>query len=122
MSRPWSPAEIEEKLPELVEQIEDAITDLRDLGIAAARTEHAYRKAKAVAYLKVSGKNAEERESRALLHQTEPGVTVVDLALERDLAENAYRNQRTKASLLETEAKLIQTMHVSHRAVDGSKR
>lgn len=120
-SRPWSIAEVEEKVPEIVDRLEEAVTDLKNMGIAAAQAEWAYRKAKAVAFVKVTGRNAEEREAKALLHQHQPGQTVADLGLARNLAENAYGNQRQIITVLKTEAELMRTLMVSARGEGQGK-
>lgn len=120
-SRPWSVAEIEESIPVLVDRLEEAVTDLRSLGVDAAQSEWAYRKAKAIAFVKVTGRNAEEREAKALLHQHQPGVTVADLGLARNLAENAYGNQRQIITVLKTEAELMRTLMVSARGEGQGK-
>lgn len=121
-SRPWSAAEVEERLPAILERLDDCITDLKGMGERSARAEWAYRKQKAIAYVKTTGRNAEERESRALLTQAQPGVCVADLGLERDLAANAYRDQRSMQSALEHEAEILRTLAVSARNVGGERR
>lgn len=116
--RPWSPAEAIEMLPEIVARLEQAITSLLSMGRKAAESEWEYRKAKAIGLLKADGKNAEAREAQALLTEVKHGgqkVTVADLGLRRDLAENAYRDQRIMIQTLDTEARLIQSLMVSGR-------
>lgn len=119
--RPWSIVEVEEKIPEIVNRLEEAVTDLKSMGVDAANAEWDYRKAKAMAFVKVSGRNAEEREAKALLHQHAPGVTVADLGRARNLAENAYGNQRQIITVLKTEAELMRTLMVSARNEGQSK-
>jgi hypothetical protein len=105
--------------------MEDALTDLKTMGEDAARREWEYRKAKAIAYLKAKGSNAQAREAEALMTEVKAGdtkITVADLGLRRDLAENAYRDQRIIIETLSTEAKLLQTMVVSGRAIDPPPR
>lgn len=115
MSRPWSALEVEEKIPEMVGRMEDAIADLKSLGEDAATKAWAYRRAKAIGFARTSGKNAELREANCILHQIEPGKTVADLGLARDLAENAYVNQRQIIAALRSEADLMRTLVVSAR-------
>lgn len=116
MTRPWSTAEVEAQIPEMIDRLEEAIGELRAIGIRKAQTEWTYRKAKARALVQVKGPNAEHREAGAILHQVSPGVTVADLGYERDVADIAYTTQRDVIRALQTEAELMRTMMVSARA------
>lgn len=114
VSRPWSAHEIEERIPELIDQIDEAVTGLRELGIAAAETRWAYKRSRAIAYLNnyadAEGKKFTAGEREALADEETAHV-----GLAADLAENAYRDQRSRISGLQTEAELARTLMVSAR-------
>lgn len=94
------------------------MTELKTLGEAQATAEWAYRKAMAMALVRVKGPNKEEREAKAILCQDSPGTTVADLGLKRTLAENAYSNQKQIITVLRAEAELLRTLMVSAREID----
>lgn len=116
MTRPWSPAEIEEQIPQAIDDLNDAVLGLREAYENAAGANHRAKHAKSVATLKISGRNREEREARVYLHQIEPGVTVGQLEYEAELAEGIYRSETYRVRALEKKADLLQSLHVTARA------
>lgn len=135
----WSPASIEQKIPALVQRIEDGIADLKRLGQAAAETEWGFKYVEAVALVVVVHENAgqrtnaETREAAARLHtftQHEVGdrcpqwvgATVIDAGLARSIAANAYDDARKTLYAVQAELGIAQTLLVSARAVQDSGR
>ena len=116
MSRPWSPAEVEEAIPEIMEAIDAAVIALADAFDEAAEATHAAKKARALAWLKVTGRNKEEREARVYLYLHEPDVTVGDLEYRAELAEGRHRSESLRIRALQTKADLLRSMLVSSRA------
>lgn len=126
MSRPWSPAEVEAKVPELSERLNDAVTLLQAQGIAAAMTEWDYRAQMAKAQVRASseGKNADERNGLAIGYLVEgkcqvSGYEHLHAGLSRDLARNAYSDQRKVIDAISSELDVARTLLVSARRGDG---
>lgn len=118
MSRPWSPVEVEEKIPQVVDALHEFIGELERLGERAAEAKHHAKKAAARAWVAgPEGRNGEERAAHvSMTVDPEFGASVLDLEFAADLADREYRSTTTRIRVLEKEADLLQTMHVSHRA------
>lgn len=115
--RPMSPAEIEELIPGLMDELEQAAASHREHTQRAATAKRDYRREEAAAWLKVSGKNADERKARIYQLQTAPGgPTVGDLEYEADLAEGLARSEAMRIKTLTTRADLARSLLVSSRA------
>lgn len=119
-NRPWSPAEIESKIPSAVERLHEAVTQLRGYGVAAAHTEWDYRKALAACQAKAEGRNKEERDANAILELTElfartPGWDSFHPGLARDLARNQYHDQRAVIAAITEDIGVMRTLLVSAR-------
>lgn len=115
-ARPWSRSEIEVKLPQALERLDDAVTNLKELGILAAETKWTYERQWAKCFLAAEGKNRETREAVAM----ELLVTMVDRSgrhpgLARDLAANAYADARRVIDAIQTEIDVMRTLTVSAR-------
>lgn len=116
-ARPWSPAEVEAEIPVVLEQLDDAVTEVRDSARLAAEATRDFKKERALATLQVSGKNAEERQARIHLHQITPGgKTVGDLEYEADLAEGVNRSAGQAIRVLQSRADLLRSLLASHRS------
>lgn len=114
--RPWSRSELEELIPKAMERLDEAVTELKRLGVRAAETKWAYRKQRAKCFLMADGKNKETREAVAMeLLTTSPGEGGVHPGLARDLAANAYTNQRVVIESLREEIATLRTLMVSAR-------
>lgn len=116
--RPWSAAEVEQEIPRLMDQLDDAWSGHRTKTIDAATAKRDHRREEAKAWLRVSGKNAEERKARVYLMQIEPGgKTVGDLEYLADIAEGEARSEAMRIKTLTTRADLLRSLLVSSRAV-----
>lgn len=114
--RPWSRAEIEAALPDALDRLDEAVTNLRELGILAAETKWDYERQWARCFLAAEGRNRETREAVAM----ELLVTRLDSSgrhpgLARDLAANAYADARRVIDAIQTEIDVCRTMMVSAR-------
>lgn len=131
--RPWSLAEIEERgAPDIVERMEDTLTDLKRLGGRAASLKWELERHQAVARVRVrpefagTRSSAEDRDASAMLYTFGPedfpggtsefvGLTVPDVGQAREIAGNEYDVQRSVLRALEAELDILRTLHVSGR-------
>jgi hypothetical protein len=121
--RPWSPAEVEEKLREARERSDEALAALRGYGVAAGRTEWDYREALARCQVMSEGRNAEERHANAIIALVElrsriPGWEGMHPGLARDLARNAYSDARVVCAAVSDDIGALRSMLKSSR--DGT--
>ncbi len=116
-SRPWTALEAAEREEEILATWADALDAEREVAIQAAEAEHQYRKAKALAFAAVVGKNAQERESKAyLLMEAEADETTSMHPREaRDYWQALYRSQREKVQWLAQEARYAHSLFVDAR-------
>lgn len=130
--RPWSVAEIEELIPALTERIEDQLEALKSAGERFVELNRDYDRHEATAVLLarkafIGEKSAaEDRKAWATLHVFDAaefphgpsewiGLTLTDIGMARDLAEHAFKLGRTVLDRLDTELKVLQSLHVSAR-------
>lgn len=132
--RPWSLPEIDQAIPQIVERLEDALVDLKALGDSEATLKWSYEQHEAIAMLharrEFAGEKSakEDRESFARLyvflesdfpagvpHPSFVGQTLIDVGMAKDLASNAYDNQRQVLRALQAELDTLRTLHVSGR-------
>ena len=123
-ARPWSPVEVEEKLKEAMDRLDDAVAELKGYGVAAGRTEWAYREAMARCTVQAEGRNAEERNANAILHLVGLSCPVAGWeemhpGLARDLARNAYSDARVVCSAISDDIGALRSMLKSARGGDG---
>lgn len=119
-ARPWSADEVSERIPVLVEQVHDALAELKRLGDRSARAKWTYEKRHALAILATRGQlegrtNKEEREALAVLHRFDDHKTLAENGVEAELARNAYDDQRRVLQALDTELRICQTLLASAR-------
>ena len=118
--RPWSPAELEAKVPEAVDRLHDAVASLRSYGVAAARTEWAYREAMAECQARTEGANKEQRDANAVLMLVGMACPIkgwenLHPGLARDLARNQYADQRSVIAAISEDIGVMKTLMVSAR-------
>lgn len=114
-ARPWTALEAQEREEEILAVWADALDAERDLAIEAAEAEHAYRKAKALAYVSVVGKNAEERESKVYLLLEAEAEEGMHPRQARDYWQAMLRSQREKVQWLAQEARYAHSLVVDAR-------
>lgn len=132
--RPWSLPEIDLLIPQVVERLEDALIELKVLGEQEAllkwRFEEYQARARVLVRPMFAGEKSakEDRDSAALEYVFEAddfargapdpnfvGQTLIDVGMARDLASNAYDNQRAELRALQAELDTLRTLHVSGR-------
>lgn len=125
-ARPWSPVEAIERVPELIEQIHDAVSELHPLARAKAAARWRYEKQRAKATLKAEGGNSEIRRANALLTEVDPEgdgntMTVAYLGYLADIAADAHSDQKRVIDTLSDELSVIQTMISAHKKAVGDR-
>ena len=115
MSKPWSPAEVEQAIPVLIDRMEDALTDLKGLGIRSAQLKWEFEGASSHARLYVEGSNAEDRKASLYRYQFEDGSTLIDKGMAMDMSANAYADARTELRAIDAELAVARTLLVSAR-------
>jgi len=112
--RPWSPAEAEQKLSELVDVLDDAVVDIAEVRLKAARAEHDYKLAEAKAFTRVrsTGVSVEEAKRRALM-------AVEDEHLEHMLTDATARSSSERIGVLKAQCDALRSLLVSARGVSS---
>lgn len=123
-ARPWSPAEVEEKLQLAISRLHDEVANLRGMGVSSARAEWHYREALARCTVAAEGRNAEERHANAILalcemRSTMPGWEQLHPGVARDLARNAYADARTVVAAVSDDIGAMRSMLKSARGGQG---
>lgn len=117
--RPWSPIEIEQRMADCIEKLEDAVTRYKALGYSAAQKKRDYEVEQAKCMLLAARHRDPTSGERVLTSDTlrKAWVTeqVADLEQEADIAEHQVRAARMVISQLETEAELLRSMARSSR-------
>lgn len=132
--RPWSLPEIDQAIPQLVERLEDALVALKNLGETEATLKWSFEQHQAIARVKVRPQFAgeksakEDRDAAAVLYTfvaedfpsgppspSFVGLTLIDVGMAKDMASNAYDNQRAVLRALQAELDTLRTLHVSGR-------
>lgn len=118
--RPWSPAEIEAKIPLAVDRLHEAVDSLQSYGVTSATAEWEYREQLARCTVAAEGPNKESREAAAILaltemHSTLPGWEQFHPGLARDLARNAYHDQRAVLAAITEDIGVMRSLLVSAR-------
>ena len=119
MSRPFSPQEVEERIAETVDRLEDHVTDMPKLADEAADAKFDYEVAFAKALLAArhdeQAKSAPEREALA--------TVACEKELRRKLrAETTYDTHRRVIAVLQAQGDLLRTMSASRRSVGDERR
>ena len=112
MSRPWSPAELEERAFKIRREIDEVVTSLLQLASGQAGAVRDYKLAKAKAFLEARARHPKDTvdERRARVDEQ-----TADLEFEATVAEEAYRTARERLRVGLAEIDLLRTMIVSHR-------
>lgn len=100
--RPLTPVECEEEIARMADLMDDALAELKERAMDAARAEANYRREFAKNFLMSDEKTDKAREQRAV-HECGPLLErrLISTAL-KDAAEEACRHRRTQAEMLRT--------------------
>ena len=112
MTRPWSPAELEERAFNLRRHLADVVTRLLELATVQAAAVIDYKLSKAQSLLEARARHPKDTvdERRARVDNQ-----VADLEFQATIAEEAYRTARERIRVGLAELDLLRTMIVSHR-------
>jgi hypothetical protein len=116
-SRPWTALEAMDREEAILAVWADAVDAEREVAIEAAQAEHAYRKAKALAYAAVVGKNAQEREAKAylLMNAEADDDEAMHPRQARDYWQAILRSHRERIQWLAQEARYAHSLVVDAR-------
>jgi hypothetical protein len=117
--RPWSPAEIEEKMQAGVELRNDAVAVFKALGENAARKQNAYDTEYAKMILLARTRSELTSD---VLRKAWAVVQTSDLKLEADIAAVLFAAQRETIKELADDGDQYRTMLVSARGVQDPRR
>ena len=114
MSRPWSPAEVEERAFKLRRELDDMVLALPRLVEESAKAKREYRSAKAQAYLAARARNPSLTvdERKAMVDDEIGDVEAADM-----IAEEMLRAARDRIRVGLAEQDMLRSMLVSHRQV-----
>lgn len=113
-SAPWSPAEAEQKLASIVDELDSAVADLKDMALKSARDKHAFELKEAREFTKVrsTGAAQEEAKRRAL-------VACDAEYLEHLLSESVARSAGKLIDVRKAQADALRSLLVSARGVSS---
>lgn len=112
MAAPLSPIEIEIKMAQCIEALEESTDDLKQFAHAAAGATHKYRQAFAENMLKAKAEaslTSDKMREAWAVRQTS------DEMWERDCAEAAYEAQKSLFRSLQTQSELLRSLARSSR-------
>lgn len=111
-TEPLSPIEVEVKMAQCIEALEDAVTTQRTLGYESATASHTYRQAQARHWL-LARQEADLKTDK--LKEAWVVSRTSDEMFMRDCAEVAYDTQKSVVRALQTEAELLRSLARSSR-------
>lgn len=114
MSRPWSPAEAEAKLAHTLDEMGEAVTDLREVAIAAAEAEHAFKLAEAREFATLRSKGVPVGEaSKTVMNNESVAAKHLEHVLTQAVAKASYK----RVDVLKSQSDGIRSLLVSARGV-----
>lgn len=114
--RPWSPAEAEKRLSEIIEALGSAVTDLREIAMDAARKEHAFKLSEAREFATLRSMGVPVGEATKTVMNTE---AVAEAHLEHVLSEAVAKSAYKHIDVLKAQADGIRSLLVSARGVSS---
>lgn len=116
MSRPWSPAEAEQRLAELVNLLGEQVTPLKDVAMDAARKEHAFKLAEAREFASLRSLGVSSTEATKTVLNS---PVVADAHLEHVLSEAVAKSSYKHIDVLKAQADGLRSLLVSARGVSS---
>ena len=104
--------DLEDEIRRLSSLLDQATRKILTRAMRSARAEAAYKRAFGIAYLKTDGKNAAEREARALAYGD---GEIYDLYAERKIAEAVLLSAQEVARNLRAQISALQTLAANQR-------
>lgn len=109
-------------MQEVIERLDEAIVEMKDLGEDSARAAHAFEK-------KMAGLRLKARVSQELMQHGKPTATEKEAwaflqadveSLQADIAKNAFATQRTVINALMAESETLRSLARSSRDMHDS--
>jgi len=112
MSQPWSPIEVERKMAALIEDLDEAVLELKNITLHAASCKHSYELASARAFVthRSVGAAQQEASQKAL-------IDCADEHLDHLMAEGVAKSAYKRIDVLKAQADLMRSLLVSSRNV-----
>lgn len=117
MTRPWSPLEIEVKMNQVIEDQDDAIADLKELGAAYAQARRDYEVLKNQSLLAGRSQPGITTDKQSEAWAT---VQAADLRMAKDIAEATLNAQRDLVRTLISQADTLRSLARSSRDLTDS--
>lgn len=117
MDRPWSPVEVEIKMAEVIEALENAVATQKALGEAARRASNAAKLEESKMLL--ASRNDVNLKTDTL-RKAWVFTEIADLVLAADIAEVQYDAQKNVVRALQSEGDLLRSLGRSHRDMTDS--
>lgn len=116
MSRPWSPAEAEAQLADVVRELEEAVTNLRGITMTAAEADHAFKLAEAKEYTTLRSMGVPVGEANKTVMNADE---VANAHLQHVLAEAVAKAAYKHIDVLKARADGLRSLLVSARGVSS---
>lgn len=114
--RPWSPAEAEQRLAEIVNVLGDQVTTLREIALDAARKDHAYRLAEAREYATLRSMGVSVAEAtKTTMNSGDVAAAHLEHVLSEATAKATYKH----IDVLKAQADGLRSLLVSARGVSS---
>jgi len=110
MSKPWSPIEVEQRMSALIDELDDAVADLKNITLHAATSKHSYELASAKSFVthRAVGAAQQEASQKAL-------IDCADQHLEHLLADGMAKSSYKRIEVLKAQSDLMRSLLVSSR-------
>jgi hypothetical protein len=116
VSRPWSPAEAEQALAEVVEQLAEAVVNLRGVTMTAAKADHAFKLAEAREYTTLRAMGVPVGEAnKTVMNNSEVASAHLHHVMAEAVAKAAYKH----IDVLKARADGLRSLLVSARGVSS---
>ncbi len=112
-TEPLSPIEIEVKMAQIIEAIEEALDAQREAGLKFAKANHAYRQAQAQAWARVRIDNPEATSDK--MRGAWVDAQTDSEMYDRNVAETLHETARSVVRGLQTEAEILRSLARSSR-------
>lgn len=114
--RPWSPAEAEQRLNEIIGELGEAVTNLRSIAIDAARKEHEFKLLESKEYAALRSMGVPVGEATKTVLNSE---AVAEAHLAHVLSEAVAKSSYKYVDVLKSQADGLRSLLVSARGVSS---
>lgn len=114
--RPWSPAEAEMRLNEIITELGEAVTNLRSIAMDAARKEHEFKRLEAREYATLRSMGVPVGEAaKTVMNNEEVAAAHLDHVMSEAVAKSSYKY----VDVLKAQADGLRSLLVSARGVSS---